>query len=166
MLTVTVCAPTGLLPGPNCPSRVAEWFAAGAEPEDTERYYVLDGDGMLVVNMPTEARPWAARAGVRLAEVTGDGSAATVSIVQPAEGAVLFIAPELHRQQAMLRAAAPAGVERIEFRVNGVAVGTASGADAFVVWPMTTGQHTLQVVATFANGATAAATTRYEVREP
>ena len=66
----------------------------------------------------------------------------------------------------LLRAAAPAGVERIEFRVDGIVVGSATGADAYVVWPMTVGMHTVEVVATFAGGAQAAATARYEVREP
>ena len=166
MVTVTVCAPTGLLPGPHCPSPVSEWFAAGTEPEAIETHYVLGADGALAVHLPAEARPWAARVGVRLAEVTEDGSVARVSIVQPAEGAVLYIAPELDQQQALLRAAAPAGVERIEFRVDGIVVGSATGADAYVVWPMTVGMHTVEVVATFAGGAQAAATARYEVREP
>ena len=166
MVSATVCAPTGLLPGPHCPSPVREWFAAGTEPEAIESHYVLGADGALVVNLPTEARPWAARVGMRLAEATADGSVARVSIVQPAEGAVLFIAPELERQQALLRAAAPAGVERIDFRVDGVVVGSATGADAFVVWPMTVGMHTLEVVATFEGGAQAVASARYEVRGP
>lgn len=161
-----VCAPTGLRPGPHCPSPVSEWFVAGTEPADTEAYYTLDADGALAINPPVEARSWAARSGVRLAEDYDHESATSVAIVQPAEGAILYIAPELHRQETVLRATVPAGVERVEFRVDGVPVGDTAGPDAYVVWRMTVGEHTLEVVATFADGVTVAATRRYVVREP
>ena len=161
-----VCAPTGLRPGPHCPSPVSEWFVAGTEPADIEGYYVLEADGALAINPPVEARAWAARSGVRLADDYDHESRISVAIVQPAEGAILYIAPELPRQETILRATVPAGVEHVEFRVDGVAVGSAAGPDAYVVWQMIVGTHTLEVVATFADGATAAATTRYEVREP
>ncbi len=166
VVTAAVCAPTGLLPGPHCPSPVSEWFLAGTEPTETEEYYVRGSDGALAINPPVEARPWAARRGVRLAGDSGRESATRVAIVRPPEGAVLYIAPELRRQETLLRAATPAGVERIEFRVDGVPVGSAQGTDAYVVWPMTVGAHTLEVVATFADGATASASSRYEVRGP
>ena len=95
-----------------------------------------------------------------------DGAAQTgLTIVQPAHGAVLFIAPELARQEALLRAAAPAGAERIEFLVDGVPVGSASGPDARVVWPLSVGVHRLDVVATLADGGTAVASSRFEVQD-
>ena len=89
MVTVTVCAPTGLLPGPHCPSPVSEWFQAGTEPEAIETHYVLGADGALAVHLPAEARPWAGarrRAarrghrgwirGARLDRTTGGGGGA------------------------------------------------------------------------------------------
>ena len=166
MITAIVCAPTGLVPGAHCPSPVTEWFVAGTEPSEIEAYYVPGADGALAIDPPAEARSWAARAGVRLGGDYDHESPLAVTIVQPAEGAVLYIAPELYRQETLLRAAAPAGVEQIEFRVDGVAVGSAPGPDAYVVWKLTVGAHTLEVVATLADGATVAATSRYEVRDP
>ncbi len=165
MVSVTVCTPTGLLPGPHCPAPVREWFIAGSEPIEAETYYLSRADGSVAIDPPAEARPWAARAGVRLAAFE-DGAAQTgLTIVQPAHGAVLFIAPELARQEALLRAAAPAGAERIEFLVDGVPVGSASGPDARVVWPLSVGVHRLDVVATLADGGTAVASSRFEVQD-
>ena len=165
MVAVTVCSPTGLLPGPHCPSPVREWFIAGTEPTETETYYLPRADGALAIDPPAEARPWAARAGVRLASHEDGASEAGLTIVQPAEGAVLYIAPELARQEALLRAAAPAGAERIEFRIDGVPVGSASGPDARVVWTLAVGLHRLDVVATLNDGGTATASSRFEVQD-
>ena len=165
VVAVTVCAPTGLLPGPHCPSPVREWFITGTEPVETETYYVARSDGALAIDPPAEARPWAARAGVRLAGHEDGATEAGLTIVQPARGAVLFLAPELARQEALLRVAAPAESERVDFLVDGVAVGSATGPDARVVWPLTVGVHRLEVVAQLAGGGTATASARFEVRD-
>ena len=165
MVSVTVCQPTGLLPGPHCPSPAGEWFIAGTEPGTTETYYLRDAGGRLVIDPPVEARAWAADAGLRLAGVA-DGAAGTgLTIVQPARGAVLFLAPELPAQEAVLRVSAPAAAERIEFLIDGELVGRASGPDARLLWELTPGVHTLRVVAVLASGGTETATTRFEVRE-
>ncbi len=166
MVRVTVCAPTGLLPGPHCPSPMPEWFIAGTEPREPETYYLRDARGLLVIDPPVEARAWAAQAGLRLAGFE-DGTGGTgLTIVQPAAGAVLFLAPELPRQEAILRVSAPAAAELIEFLINGEPVGTATGPGARLVWTLTPGVHTLRVVATLADGGTATASSRFEVREP
>ena len=165
MVAVTVCSPTGLLPGPHCPSHVREWFIAGTEPVETETYYLPRADGALAIDPPAEARPWAARAGVRLAKHEDGASEAGLTIVQPAQGAVLYIAPELARQEALLRAAAPASAEQIEFRIDGVPVGSASGPDARVVWTLAVGVHRLEVVATLSGGGTATASAQFEVQD-
>ena len=165
MVAVTVCSPTGLLPGPHCPSHVREWFIAGTEPVETETYYLPRADGALAIDPPAEARPWAARAGVRLAKHEDGASEAGLTIVQPAQGAVLYIAPELARQEALLRAAAPAGAEQIEFRIDGVSVGSASGPDARVVWTLAVGVHRLEVVATLSGGDTTTASAQFEVQD-
>lgn len=166
MVSVTVCAPTGLLPGPHCPSPVREWFLAGTEPRDVESYYLRAADGRLVIDPPVEARAWAARAGLRLAGVR-EGSAGTgLTIVQPARGAVLFLAPELPAQEAVLRVSAPAAAERIEFFIDGEPVGDATGPDARLIWKLRPGVHTLRVVAILADGGRETASSRFEVREP
>ena len=165
VLSVTVCAPTGLLPGPHCPSPMREWFIAGTEPQEVESYYLLAANGRLAIDPPVEARAWAAQAGLRLAEA-GDGAAGRgLTIVQPARGAVLFLAPELPAQQVILRVSAPATAERIEFLVDGESVGSATGPDARLIWELTPGVHTLRVVATLADGGSETASTRFEVRE-
>ena len=165
MVEIVVCSPTGLLPGPYCPSPVLEWFIAGTEPTGTETYYLPRADGALVIDPPVEARPWAAQAGARLAGPEDGATETGLAIVQPASGAVLYLAPELARQEALLRVAAPAGAERIEFLVDGVSVGSAQGPDARVVWTLAVGSHRLKVVATLSGGGTATASSRFEVRD-
>ena len=164
LVSVTVCMPTGLLPGPHCPSPVQEWFIAGTQPLETETYYLARPDGALAIDPPVEARAWAAQAGTRLADHTDGATQAGISIVQPARGAVLFLAPELPRQKALLRVAAPPDAERVDFLVDGVSVGSAPGPDARVVWTLSVGVHRLRVVATLAGGGTAEASSRFEVR--
>ena len=166
MAAVTVCAPTGLLPGPHCPSPVREWFEAGTAPTEAEAYWVRLPDGALAADPPAEARSWAARAGLRLAPWSGGGSAggAALTIVQPAPGAVLYLAPELERQEVLLRASAPAGAGRVEFFVDGAAAGAAEGPDALVRWPLTLGKHRLEARAALPDGSVAVATASYEVR--
>src|SRR3989449_434890 len=63
IVDATVCAPTGLLPGPDCASPMREIFAAGTTPTKSERYYVRDADGRIAIDPPIEARDWARAAG-------------------------------------------------------------------------------------------------------
>ena len=165
MVTVTVCSPTGLLPGPHCPSPLEEWFIAGTEPRETETYYLRRSDGRLAIDPPVEARAWAERASVRLAGMEDGADEPGLTIVQPAAGAVLFIAPELARQEVLLRVSTSPATERVEFLIDGVPVGEATGADAYVRWQMTPGIHTLRVVARLAGGGSMTASSRFEVRE-
>lgn len=166
LLAVTVCAPTGLLPGPHCPSPMREWFIAGTEPREVESYYLPAADRHLVIDPPVEARAWAAQAGLRLAQAEDGAAGKGLTIVQPARGAVLFLAPELPAQEVVLRVSAPATAERIEFFIGGESVGSATGPDAQLIWELNPGMHTLRVVAILANGGTETASTRFEVREP
>lgn len=80
---VTVCPPTGLLPGPDCPHPAGEWFVAGSEPAATEQYYralqLCPATGLLYSNacsappvrrvfpFPSpELVPWMRAAGIEL----------------------------------------------------------------------------------------------------
>ena len=166
VLAVTVCAPTGLLPGPHCPSPMREWFIVGTEPQEVESYYLLAADGHLVIDPPLEARAWAAQAGLQLAQAEDGAAGRGLTIVQPARGAVLFLAPELPAQEVVLRVSAPAAAERIEFFIGGESVGSATGPDAQLIWELNPGVHTLRVVAVLSDGGTETASTRFEVREP
>jgi penicillin-binding protein 1C len=163
IVTRTVCAPTGLLPGPFCPSPVRELFAAGTEPTETERYYTRGPNGELLIDPPVEARAWAREAGVALA-TTSDGKAEALRIVAPVAGTVIYRAPELATQQLVLRAAAGAGIDRVTFAIDVVFVGETSANDAWLAWALAPGAHTLRISAVLPGGAVESATTRFEVK--
>ncbi len=165
VVQATVCAPTGLLPGPNCTSPVQEWFIAGTVPIDVESYYVGDPQRGVAINPPLEARAWSIEAGLAVAATDPTSAQPRVHIVHPASGSVLFLAPELAQQEALLRASVPAGTQTVEFRVDGALVGSAAGDDAASIWPLEVGTHTLEVTAVLADGTTAIGRSHYEVRE-
>ena len=114
LVQAAVCAPTGLAPGPDCPSPGLEWFVAGTEPTVAESYFVREKSGEIAINPATEARAWSIDARLRLASAQ-DARDQSVHIVSPPRGAVLYLAPELAEQRLLLRASVPAGVERVEF---------------------------------------------------
>ncbi len=158
-----VCAPTGLLPGADCPTRVEEWFVVGTEPSVRETYYSRDPEGHLLVDPPGEARAWAAEAGLRLTQGVSRG-APDVHIVRPAPGSVFYLAPELARQTLLVSAAAPAGALAVELRVDGATLARVDGDQATATWTLVPGSHAIEVVATLAGGAEAVARRTFEVR--
>ncbi len=159
---VTVCAPTGLLPGPFCPTPTQEWFVARSEPVDTETYYARDASGRLVVNPPDEARSWAMAAGLELGQGAGLGGSAF--LVQPGPGSVLFLSPELASQSVLLKASPPSGTQRVEFLVDGTLAAVVSPSSASTVWHLVAGPHLLEVRAVLSDGRVISATSRFEVR--
>jgi len=180
-----VCAPTGLLPGPDCPSPVRELFVAGTEPTERERYYARASDGTMTIEPPTEALAWARDTGLAIGSGGPSASAEPLTlpevplrIVAPVSGSVLYFAPELRgppgelggppgeseHQQVVLRASAAAGIARVTFEIDGRIVGEAPAADARVIWPLEVGVHALRVSARLADGAVATAVSTYEVR--
>jgi penicillin-binding protein 1C len=161
LVRATVCSPTGLLPGPACPSPRPEWFVRGTEPAREESYYQWTADGTLAVDPPPAARAWAADAGLVLAQNAPARPA--LQIVQPAPGAVLFLAAELGESRVILRASA-AGAVALEFRVNGQLAGVTGGDDGVLPWRLEAGRNQLLVTATLADGTTVSATSTYEVR--
>jgi penicillin-binding protein 1C len=162
LVRAVVCLPTGLLPGPNCPLTADEWFVDGSQPRQTEDYYRRGEDGRLLINPPAEARAWAIAAGLPLYDGTASSTAAFV--VQPANGSVLFMAPELASQAVMLRASPPAGTRSIEFVIDGTAVGSAAPEDAAFVWSLQPGFHLLEVRASLLDGSVVTASSRFEVK--
>ncbi|HET7700990.1 MAG TPA: transglycosylase domain-containing protein [Candidatus Limnocylindria bacterium] len=163
IVTATVCAPTGLRPGPACPSPVRELFVAGTEPAQTETYYVRGADGALRVDPPLEARAWARDAGLLLAETSGARDV-LLRIVTPPAGSIYHLSPELPDQQVILRASASAALKRIWFSVDGVAVGEADAQDARVTWVLVPGMHVVRVVGLLSDGTTTAVSAPFEVR--
>ncbi|HEX5370359.1 MAG TPA: hypothetical protein VFY10_13165, partial [Dehalococcoidia bacterium] len=159
---VTICDPTGLLSGPNCASPVEEWFKDGTEPTQVETYYQRDVSGRLVIDPPAEARAWATSAGLALAGAPAVNDA-TPFVVQPANGSVLYIAPELPQQEALLQASPPSGTEQVEFVIDGSPVATVQASSASTVWPLVMGEHVLEVRALQADGGVRTATASFEV---
>ena len=164
IVEATVCAPTGLLPGPACPSAVRELFIAGTEPTSGERYYVHDVSGGLAIDPPTEARAWARDAGLTLA--TGDRPAVAdpLRVVAPAGGTVFWLAPELGQQRLLLRAAAAPGIDQVTFELDGLTIGIAPAADLTLAVPLDLGPHVLRLVGRLPDGTLAVATASYLVR--
>ena len=165
IVEATVCAPTGLLPGPDCPSPVRELFVAGTQPVAREHYYSRSTDGAIAIDPPTEARAWARDAGLQLG---GEPSAPAVlgdliRIVTPEPGSVYWLAPELGAQELVLRAATAPGIDHLTFSVDGRVVGDAVSAEPAISWTLALGRHTLSVTGSRASGSTVVATSTFEV---
>jgi penicillin-binding protein 1C len=159
VVEVTICAPTGLLPGADCQSPMRELFVAGTEPITHESYYQRDGEGRIAIDPPAEARSWAYDAGLSVASRswTADDP---VRIVAPVSGSVLWLAPELGLQRMILRAAAASGVGRLTFEIDGRVVGVTDAGDAQLTWSLDPGKHVLRVSAP----GLAVATSSFEVK--
>ena len=162
LVEATVCAPTGLRPGPDCPSPDLELFVAGTEPINFEAYYTRSASGEVLVSPPAAARAWARDAGLLLVTERIDQTA--VRIVSPADGATLFLAPELKAQETVLRATAGPTATGIDFDVNAKRVASLRGNDTQFVYPLTAGRHTVTATATYPDGSTAVSTSTFEVK--
>jgi hypothetical protein len=164
IVVTIVCAPTGLLPGPDCPSPVRELFVAGTEPVAHEHYFTRAADGSLAIDPPAQAVAWAQDAGLRLATAQAPMSDA-VRIVSPANGSVFWLSPELGTQQLVLRAVVAAeGADHLTFLIDGVPVAAASAANPSALWPLAAGAHTVSVSVALASGGSTTANATFEVR--
>jgi penicillin-binding protein 1C len=164
IVEVTVCTPTGLLPGPDCPAPSRELVEAGTEPTATEHYYGRGAGGVLAIEPPAEASAWAVDAGFTLIGGSGSGQRDAVRIVTPPSGSIFVIAPELAEQRIAPRVLTGAGVLRLRFDVDGRVISEGGAADLSVSWPLEPGAHTLTVMATLLDGRSVSATATYEVR--
>ena len=158
-----VCAPTGLLPGPACPTASMEWFVAGTEPQRTETYYGRTPDGAITIDPPVEARLWAREAGFGLAD-DSVADAVAVQITRPAAGAVYFVSPELREQELLLKASGPAGTVSLELRVDGSVVARVDGGAASATWALVPGTHRVEAIAELAGGVRISASRTFEVK--
>ncbi|MEZ4644145.1 MAG: transglycosylase domain-containing protein [Chloroflexota bacterium] len=84
LVQTEVCALSGLLPSPDCPYRVTEWFLAGTEPQEVDTFYrevVVDSvtgqlatsstptaqqTVVLALDLPAVFQPWARAQGLTL----------------------------------------------------------------------------------------------------
>ncbi len=159
----TVCSPTGLLPGPACPTPVRELFVSGTQPRTIEHYWSRTADGRVAVDPPTEARPWAHDAGYTVASGARAPSGDPLRIVAPVPGTVFVVAPELKDEQLLLRAAAGPTVVRVAFELDGRSLGDVPVGDPWSLATLVPGTHTLTATATLKSGAVTTATSTYEV---
>ncbi len=160
----TVCAPTGLLPGPECASPTSEIFAAGTVPTEREQYYFKDPDGRISIDPPIEARDWARAAGLTLRSDGASASRDALRILSPVSGTTIFLAPEIATSAVLLRVVAARGIEKVTFAMDGRVIGSAPGSDPWVLWPLELGGHTLRASARFADGSFATVTSAFEVK--
>jgi penicillin-binding protein 1C len=162
VVRASVCAPTGGAAAPDCPAPAEDWFVAGTDPGARSDYYHRDPVGLVSTLPPSEAQAWGLDAGLRLTR-DAEPSAPGVHILSPVPGSVLYFAPELERQEVLLRASVPAGTVRVEFRVGGVLVASVEGDDARALWPLAAGRHHLEVTAFGAAGAVWVGSALYDV---
>ena len=168
-----ICSLSGLSANAWCPTRRQEWTAV-ERPLLPCSWHHMSDEGLLTV-WPPEYRGWAgspSRSALRLAEgAEGARSARSaggamgamgasdaerpLAIVSPAAGATYLIDPTLRTEfQTLALRAVSATRGRIEWRVNGRAVGAAD-SDRKVDWPLSPGRH--EIVARDEAGRTAAA---------
>jgi penicillin-binding protein 1C len=164
IVDATVCAPTGLLPGPDCGSPTTEIFAAGTVPTEHETYYFKDPDGRISIDPPIEARDWARAAGLTLRSDGVSASRDALRIVAPVAGTTIHFAPEIASSQLLLRVVAARGIQKVTFAIDGRVIGDAPGSDPAVLWPLELGNHTLRASASFADGSFATVTSIFEVK--
>ena len=159
---VLTCAPTGLLPGLSCQQPQIELFVRGTEPVTTEAYYLRQPDGSIAIAPPVAAIAWARDAGFQVVEASGGGGG--LRIVEPHNGSVFFLAPELRTQGLALRAEASAGAISLTFLMDGAPIGTLPPGEGRLIWELSPGAHSLQVIALQPDGSTVTASSTFEVR--
>jgi penicillin-binding protein 1C len=171
----SVCALTGLARSPWCPAQIDEWVGQETPSRVCTWHRPAGKAGTaVIVNWPPEYKAWASSqhlADRTIAVVARDRTTsasahqtieraqpAPFHVVSPPDGAVYLIDPTLRRefQTLPLRAVAE---DRgpIEWRVDGVRVGTSAGA---LDWPLSPGRHTFIARATGGREAAAAITVK------
>ena len=70
-----------------------------------------------------------------------------VSVVEPPDRSVLFIAPELPRSQMLLRAVVPPDASTVRFRLNGQVLGSVSAERPEMITNLAPGDYQLEVEA-------------------
>lgn len=161
-----VCALSGMVANPWCPSRISEWLPS-ERPSLPCSWHHQSDEGLVTV-WPSEYLQWAVdhklatvgpmripdaptarAASVRSVArpVTGAGHQRrqpTLSITSPPAGAVYLIDPTLRRefQTLALRATSDRGVSAVQWTVDGRSVGTSRG-NGSLEWPLSPGEHVI-----------------------
>jgi penicillin-binding protein 1C len=178
---VEICDLSGRLPGEACPYRRMEWFIQGTQPKQFDSLYrqvVVDkASGSLadentppeqrlkrvVLDLPTEAEPWAHAQGLQLYnDLLHNGQVATngaqgvdltpaelplevvgLEISSPATGSIFHLSPEFasDAQRIRLEAVGQPGLSELTFWVDGVQVASQEMTPYQTWWTLTAGEH-------------------------
>ena len=136
-----VCALSGGLATPACPSRVEEWLPSERTHHSCDWHRATAGGP--VVDWPPEYRQWAESAGLavaRVADVRGTTTLSALRIASPPPGATYLIDPTLRRDFQTLTLRAVGADGGVEWRVDGALVGSSTSSGA-VAWPLARGTH-------------------------
>jgi penicillin-binding protein 1C len=184
----TLCAVSGMAATDHCVRRVTEWVPTAPAlasctwhhlseqglvtiwPHEYEAWARREGiwrdavDRSAVASSPSRSAAserMLVRADARSAPTVLPGSSGTLTIVAPLSGATYLIDPTLRTefQTLPLRASGATAGASLQWRVNGVAVGTVEAGEA-LRWPLARGRHVIEV----RESERRAATTWIEVR--
>jgi membrane carboxypeptidase/penicillin-binding protein PbpC len=172
-----VCTLSGLLPTPECPAAIHEWFIAGTQPRQPDTFYreiVLDAatgypaDGStpperrvtkVLLDLPPQARPWAIKAGLALVPegfgaLDGDDADPTLHIVSPDPKSVYQISPGLpiESQKLKITAVAGAGVREVTIYLDGAPLARLDGPPFEAWWIIAVGKHEVYAEGVDLNG--------------
>lgn len=176
LVQMEVCAPSGLLPTDACPTRRLDWFIAGHQPTEYDsmwQVFTIDNrNGRLASDetpaqnryqrvfqvMPQEARAWAQRHNVAQpppeAETVITADDDRLRLLAPDPYTIFELSEVLpaDAQRIRLTVGAPRGTQSVRYVLDGQTLGDADASPWAVWWPLELGQHTLQAVATLADG--------------
>ena len=173
-----VCALSGLLPTPDCPATIHEWFIAGTQPTRPDTFYqtvTLDSATGLpadsstpperrvtkvLLNLPPQARPWAQSVGLALVPDGVDtGQVAlgepSLRLISPDPQSIYQISPSLplDAQKLKIAAVAPASVHDVTIYLDDVPLAHLSAPPFETWWQIAVGQHQVYASGIDAGGA-------------
>lgn len=160
-----ICALSGMIANPWCPTRRREWLATGGEDLPCSWHHLAD-EGLLTI-LPAQYSAWegskrpkssnASRSGPLTGSPRGPRpQPSALAIASPPGGATYLIDPTLRREfQSLTLRATVAQPTRISWSVNGRKIGDVA-SDQPLSWSLTPGTH--HIVARDAAGREATAT--------
>jgi len=179
--TMEVCAVSGLLPTPLCPSRKLELFIDGTQPARIDtmfQQFTLDSaTGLLATDstptarrvsrvyqiLPQEARDWALRHGIDQPpaetytdHAPGADSQKALRLLMPDPYTVYQLTPQIPFESQRIRfmAAVPPATASVTFWLDDQPIDTVSSAPWSIRWALRPGQHTLKATARLQDGST------------
>jgi 1A family penicillin-binding protein len=176
MARMEVCALSGLLPTPACPTRRLELFIDGTQPITPDNLYqtvLMDRQSGLPADettppertvphtfiiLPQEARDWGLRNGI-LPPPTGTrlnvpDAVTGLRLLEPDPHTVFRLSPllPLDGQQIRLTVGAPPDTVTVRYTMDGVLLGEANEPPWELWWVLTPGTHELVAEAVLADG--------------